>query len=460
MSVKSVWLSAVILALGTAARAETVTTEDFAYGSSLRTDGAGAIYRLPIPEDVYRSVVRSDLGDLRVFNHDGEWVPHTIGVSPEVSDPVVVDEAPLPLFPIRGPVDRARPRLDLNVQTDENGAIVRVQEQAPGEPASRIGGYLLDASALSRPIESLRLEWSQSDESVIANVSVEGSDDLTDWRALVNQATVADLTYEGKTLEVRSIAVDSAGPKYLRLTWAEDSQALPLTQVWAILAPPPKTTPRHWTSLAGSRAEGESIIYVFESAGVLPTDRIQLRLGPPNTLIQGTIQSRAEDEGPWRTRHKDLFYHVTVQGLTLENDPITITSPTRDRYWRLELDKASPDPGDLQPTLELGWVPQDLYFLAHGEGPFTLAFGSAVVKPVGQPVDELLNTLQDDHKRALVKEARVDGRTDLGGSDRLKPPPPPLPWKEWVLWAVLAAGVLILTALAWRLYQDMNRPAN
>jgi hypothetical protein len=349
--------------------------------------------------------------------------------------------------------------LDLDVRTDEKGAIVRVQERALEAPSSRIGGYLLDASALSRPIESLRLRWTQPDDSVVAKVRVDGSDDLTHWRSLAEQATVADLHYEGKTLEVRAVAIHSTGAKYLRLTWVEGSPTLPLTEAWAVMAPPEKTTPRRWTGLTASRAEAKSITYVFESAGALPVDRIRVHVGQPNTLVEGAIQSRPDDKSPWRVRYKGLLYHVTVQGLTLESDPVTIPL-THDRHWRLELDEGSPEPGNLHPTLELGWVPRELYFLAHGEEPFTLAFGSAIVGPVRQPVDELLNTLHDEHKRALIKEARAERRVELGGDALLKPPPPPLPWKVWLLWVVLASGVLILAALAWRLYQDMNRPAS
>ncbi|MFZ5875501.1 MAG: DUF3999 domain-containing protein [Nitrospirota bacterium] len=454
------WASglALVIALGATAYAETVTPRDFAYGFSLKTDGDGAIYRLALPEEVYRSATRTDLGDVRVFNGAGEWVPHTIGTAPDDPDPMR-EEMTLPLFPVWETGDRGRPRLELDVRTDEKGAIVRVQEQAPREPASRIGGYLLDASAVSNSIDGIRLAWTQTNESVATKIRVDGSDDLTYWRSLVEQATVADLRYEGKSLEQRTVAVHSTGAKYLRLTWAEGSPSLLLTEVWAILAPPQRTTPRRWSFLTASGGEAEPIGYVFGNAGALPVDRIRIRLRQPNTLIQGTLQSRPDDKSPWHVRHKGLFYHVTVDGLTVESDPATIPL-TRDRYWRLELNGESPDPGDLQPTLELGWVPQNVYFLANGQEPFMLAFGSAAVGPAGRPVDALLNALRDEHKRALIKEAHADGRADLGGADMLKPPPPPLPWKEWLLWSVLAAGVFILSALAWRLYRDMNRPAS
>jgi len=38
----------------------------------------------------------------------------------------------------------------------------------------------------------------------------------------------------------------------------------------------------------------------------------------------------------------------------------------------------------------------------------------------------------------------------------LEPPPPERPWRAWVLWAALLAGVATLGALAWSLARQMR----
>ena len=48
---------------------------DFAFRLPVRAEGEHAFLRLEIPDAVYEGIVRADLGDLRLFNGDGEIVP-------------------------------------------------------------------------------------------------------------------------------------------------------------------------------------------------------------------------------------------------------------------------------------------------------------------------------------------------------------------------------------------------
>ena len=49
--------------------------QDFAYGAPIQIDGHEAWYEVELPASVYRGVMRRDLGDVRVFNAEGELVP-------------------------------------------------------------------------------------------------------------------------------------------------------------------------------------------------------------------------------------------------------------------------------------------------------------------------------------------------------------------------------------------------
>ena len=60
------------------AQEQTLSSHDFAYGIPLEVDGDGAIYSLPLPQEVYRYTTRKDLGDVRIFNGYGEVVPHML----------------------------------------------------------------------------------------------------------------------------------------------------------------------------------------------------------------------------------------------------------------------------------------------------------------------------------------------------------------------------------------------
>ena len=63
------------LLLAYAAAAAAQSPHDFAFGIPLATEGDDAFYRVELPAAVYTGAVRSDLGDMRVFNGDGAVVP-------------------------------------------------------------------------------------------------------------------------------------------------------------------------------------------------------------------------------------------------------------------------------------------------------------------------------------------------------------------------------------------------
>lgn len=43
------------------------------------------------------------------------------------------------------------------------------------------------------------------------------------------------------------------------------------------------------------------------------------------------------------------------------------------------------------------------------------------------------------------------------GATLLVPTPPPVPWREWLLWGVLVVGVLIVAKMALSLGKAMNK---
>ncbi len=52
--------------------------EDFAYGIELLTGGESGIFAVAVPDDVYLTARREDLGDIRVMNATGEVLPHAL----------------------------------------------------------------------------------------------------------------------------------------------------------------------------------------------------------------------------------------------------------------------------------------------------------------------------------------------------------------------------------------------
>ncbi|MFZ2632172.1 MAG: DUF3999 family protein [Desulfosalsimonadaceae bacterium] len=72
---------------------------DFAYGMPISLPGNGAVYRFSIPREVYGTVARSDLNDIRIFNNANAVVPHALRLSENKGGTTEVAN-PLPFFPL------------------------------------------------------------------------------------------------------------------------------------------------------------------------------------------------------------------------------------------------------------------------------------------------------------------------------------------------------------------------
>src|SRR3970282_235209 len=92
------WLTVLMLLLARAAGAQSVP-QDFARGIEIRTEGTATIFRVGLPRDVYATVTRADLADLRVFNAAGVPVPMTLRRA-DLPPPTSAESVKVPLFPM------------------------------------------------------------------------------------------------------------------------------------------------------------------------------------------------------------------------------------------------------------------------------------------------------------------------------------------------------------------------
>jgi hypothetical protein len=176
-------------------------------------------------------------------------------------------------------------------------------------------------------------------------------------------------------------------------------------------------------------------------------------------MLRATVQSRPDATDPWIPRCSAVFFALTVEETVIENT-ICSFAPVSDSHWRLAIieDGAGLAKKGRAPTLELGWTAAELLFVARGPAPFMLAFGSG--RPGGaadQPdIGMILQAVSGRDAEHLIKPAEVGARIILGGQKALAAPAPPLPWKRWLLWAILISGVVSLAVMVRRLMREMG----
>jgi hypothetical protein len=453
--VKPFLFSLLFCFLATPIAARELTPQQFAYGIPLTISGRDALYEFLLPTEVYRAATRSDLGDICMFNGLKEVVPFTL-FRTAAPPPAPAETLTLPIFPLRGNPVRQATGMSLQVRRDADGSIVRVDTLEDGTTSQRITSYLVDASALKKPVASLVLRWQPRPEGTVGRIRVEGSDDLENWATLVPGAAVLEIRYGDHSLERRVVETGTVRMKYFRLSSAGAGDIPILTTVDARMASPSPEQPRRWVDISASRHQEKPGEYSFDMSGMMPVDRIRILLPQENTLVTATLFSREKETDPWRHGPAALAYRLRVRGEEISGPDIML-DPTPHRYWLVRIGPGGGGLGSGVPVIRFGWIPEKILFAARGSGPFLLAYGSSRSGGCIQGGDELFRQLSHERRQETTAGIAVAGSpAELGGEAALRKPLAPTDLKSAVLWAVLSLGVALLAWMAVRLHRHMQ----
>jgi len=292
------------------------------------------------------------------------------------------------------------------------------REGSKTDDTAGVEAYLIDVSELDTAPERLELTWEGAAEGgFAASLDVESSDDLAQWRTVVAGATLADLRSGGAALVRRDVVLPAHKAKYLRLTWPAPLREVRLTGVRAVFRAQEEPPARETLVIAG-RPAVDGAAYEFDTGGVRPVDRVRVVFSERNAALGAVLLSRPSPAAEWRRQRTATFYNLERNGSQVQGEPIAL-APVSDRYWRIETEGGQAWPGG-PPSLEIRWVPDLLTAIAQGEGPFTVAFGSATVEPAGPTTDRLLDIINSEQEQDLISAARVSEVFALGGIHGLR----------------------------------------
>ncbi len=439
------------------------TPADYAYVFPIRTpatEPGSSAWRVELTPEVYRWVQDSGLRDIAIFNADQRAVPFARIVHAPAAT-VREQRATLPVLELPASVKSARTSdLRLVIDRDADGRLRRIDagEQLPSATTTR--DWLLDASRIEHAIDRVVLSWREPEAGVVARFAIDASDDLEHWRH-VGGGTVLALEQQGARLEQREIAV-GARANYFRLRRLDDGDAIAGLAVEARSTEHEYSAPRReWidagidVSDAGPAPPGVTR-FDYSLPAALPVDTARIELANDNALARLTVFARsAEAAAPW-TRIADLTAFRLRQGdETLRNGDVDVRVAQRLRAFRIE----SAAPLAEAPRLSVGYRPESLVFLAEGSGPYVLAAGSATARHADDPIEPALASL----RATLGKDwqpplATLAAARASGGDTALRVPPTPVPWRRWLLWAILAGGAALIVVLALSLLREAKRP--
>ena len=189
---------------------------DYAKGMTIDASHSQPMIETVLPEEVYRTITRDDLGDLRVFNAEGQPVPHAVCTASQTTDPKIAEQA-LPVFVLRGREQVYTSGARVEVETSA-GTRVGVNDSSGGavEAVSRLI-HIIDGRELDEPLRAIRFDWSSSDEVSEVKVRIEASEDLDRWQTIVPTSTLLLVQQDGQELRRERIQLPTREYEYLRV---------------------------------------------------------------------------------------------------------------------------------------------------------------------------------------------------------------------------------------------------
>jgi hypothetical protein len=426
---------------------------DYAAGMTIAVPSDRPVVEIVLPDAVYLSITRPDLADLRVFNRDGNAVPHAVCSSDVALAPTTTHEQ-LSIFQVRTPpnsTDGTR----VDVQTAA-GTQIQINEAAAKTSGESVpGGHVIDARAIAGELHAIEFEWSSPDGASEARVQIQSSEDLDSWQTVVAGSTLLQVTEGNAQLRRQTVPLPQRRYNYLRVRRTDGGPALSIDRAQGIVVSRGQAIDPIWFAADARTASGGARSLSFTTQRLAPITYARLRLAEPNSSVRIVLESRDDERSPWRRQWTGEFYSIVTNGEQRGSPPAEFIR-TWDRQWRVEPARAG-DPFYDTTVLELGYRPAKLRFLAQGDGPFTLAYGSRRAEPApAQSCDRLLADVKPKDLANLIVPAMASDPRSLGGETALKPLPKKTPTRLVVLWGVLIGGVALLISMAVSLFRRLK----
>ena len=434
-----------------------ISEKDFAYMAEITTSSTTPYYEMEIPTRVYETITRSDLGDMRVLNANNEVVPHGLRL-PALIRNEKTDAVRVPFFPLYQQAGQSGNDLQLNIQRNDKGDIINIHNRPATENKDkRLAGYLLDLREWDKPVQKLKINWKNPEnKSFIRKLRVAQSHDLERWQHVASGKTLVNMSYQNHKLKENTINLRAINTNYLRLTFEDEEDGLEFESVAVSFTQEIRQKQQNWKTVS-LKANAETGEYTFKNNLKTLARELSIKLPQNNTVVKAVIFSRVDDKQPWQQRGSALLYRLTVNGNSIEKSKVAISSQ-RDKYWMIRFDQQGGGIGSGLPIVKFSWYPQQLVFVARGDAPFHLAWGSTHVNPVKLNANQLLpniNSASISQENIISTAQLLTDTMRTVNAKMLQPKEKEPDWKNWILWSVLTLSALMLIWMAVRLMKKM-----
>ena len=356
--VSSICCLAIVASCSISAEGQSV---DYHYKATL-SEGTRTLRSAELNWPVLSRLMQKNQNDLQVYNAEQKAVPFTVRY----------------MAPEQG-TERQSKQLSFFTM----GEIVPLDETFPsGSNYLVINSPEVVGSNKPLSLQAITLNWEALNFWLPRNLKVEVSDDLLSWQPIEIGDFPYRLSEAGVTTESRQLELKTpVSQRYIRLSDMGDLTPL-LNSLKSISGSYRLVTRRSdfYCRAVSLTPTGINNQYQYD----LPPS-VSLRhwhFEPTNSgrLFKGVWLAREEQESPvgnkevWGKRKRFLQYAVSADEGVIESVPVRVAFYDRTNAWRFDLDPRIS--GDVVPRLKVAWAPMEVVFVAEGEGPFEIRYGS------------------------------------------------------------------------------------
>lgn len=420
---------------------------------------------LPLPAGAYGRSQSANLADLRLVDAAGQRVPFAWLPQPPAEAREALRATTAYPLPRRASATAALASpVEVLVGADQSIRVRRLgSTTAKADPQSP--GWLFDLGErkTGEPAPaSLRLAWSGPAEFG-AGFDIDTSATLREWRNAGSGQVMALAGPSGQPLVQREVPLPPDVPRFVRLVWRDAATAPQLTGAEAVATqrtPEVLDTPETLSlqpspEPAGKTPPPPNALH-FDLGGSLPVASVELQLPPATRVAPVRLQGRQRSDEPWRELGSWVFYRIERDGAPSSPPPFPLQASLR--YLRVLPDERAGalDPATTQLTVKARLA--KLVFASQGQPPYRLLAGAAGADPGALPVGTLVPQLEAERPR--FGRAQLGAWTEVAAvAQQAAAAERQAALRPWLLWALLAGGVLGLGVMVWRLAGSGAKPA-
>ncbi len=468
LSIRHACFTALALIVAATPVAKAQSPQDFAAQATVSVPAGTPIARVALPAATFAALRTADGGDLRIFNGNGQLLPHALinAAAQPVTRPDAAGQriAALPIHSESAGAGGNAPTLRI-IEGPQRRVIEYSANDASGRTsattaAPEIRGWLFDTRGNDSELRAVELEGALP-AATIVKVTLAASSDLKSWRVLAGDAPVFEFpavdASVGPGPSNRRINLPSGTrlkDQYLRLTWSGAGSApLPVTALRTVAIGDVAVVPPVVVDLgAPASSSDEAAQWTLPSA--YRAQALRLSTSADNALMPVRVSTRARAGEPWRVVAASVVYRLTGA------DGVANVNPAQPLAYQLEREvRVEAQPGyrlsGVPLTLALEYPPLHALFVATGPGPFTVASGKAGLASAALPVATVMPGYRvgDEYALPVLSTAApaiaaASGQSAPGAADGKGPAMTDWINRTTVLWGVLILAVLVLGGLA------------